>query len=110
VRRVIEITLVLLALVAVPLGVVLVARSQRSQNAAPAALVRARQILGTAAVGGSQVRLSHCMRSADGSRISCVATGAGTGVCTFTAEGGGSCHGSDGSTSWLLMFGSDHRP
>jgi hypothetical protein len=109
VRRVVEITLVVAALVAMPIAVAVVARTQETTNEARSALAAARRILGTTSVGGARIALSGCQWTSDRSRILCRATGPGDGTCAFTAAGGGRCDGTSGDSFWSLQIGSVRR-
>jgi hypothetical protein len=109
VRRVVEITLVVAVLVAMPIGVAVYAGSQGTANEASSALAAARRILGTTSVGGARIALSGCQWTSDRSRILCRATGPGDGTCAFTASGGGGCEGSSGDSFWTLRIGGDRR-
>lgn len=99
-----EITLVVALLVAVPLTVAVVARSERSPNAAPATLVAAKRVL---ADGG--ITVYDCVASPDNARITCRAHGPdpGPGTCTFSPDGSVACHGGSDRTSW---FATINRP
>ena len=103
--------MVVLALVAVPLGALAVARSQPAPAGAVSAYAVVARGLGLANVGGRHLRPVGCHWTQGHTRISCLVAGGGS--CDFKADGAGTCSGSSGANSdWqiVILVGSDHRP
>ena len=110
-RRSLEIALVVLALVALPLGVVLVARSQPETFTSATARAVLGPVIGTTTAGGGRLQPVDCRWSRDHTSVTCRVAGGGS--CHFKADGAGECSGSGGSgnSSWqiVVLAGSDHR-
>jgi hypothetical protein len=108
VRRPLEIALVVVALVGLPLGVVVVARSQPPSFTSATARAVLAPVIGTTTAGGGQLQPVDCRWSRDHTSVTCRVAGGGS--CHFKADGAGTCSGG-GNPSWqiVVLVGSDHR-
>ena len=109
-RRPLEIAVVVIALVALPLGVVVLARSQPSTFTPASARAVLAPLLRTATATGRRVEPVACRWSSDHTRVSCRLAGGGS--CHFKVDGAGECSDTSGNDTWqvVVLVGSDHRP
>lgn len=109
-RRPFEIALVVLALVALPLGVVVVASSQPTTFTSASARAVLAPVIGASTTHGGHLHPIDCRWTRDHTHVTCRVAGGGS--CHFKADGVGTCSGSGSDESWqiVVLVGSDHRP
>lgn len=108
-RRPLEITLVVLALVALPLGVSAVARSEPGTFSFASARAVLAPVIGTTTSAVEHLQPVGCRWTSDHTHVTCRVAGGGS--CRFNAHGTGKCSGSNGTSVWeiVVVVGSDHR-
>jgi hypothetical protein len=109
-HRPLETALVVLALVALPLGVVVVARSQPTGYTSATARAVLSPLIRAAGSTGRGLDPVACRWSSDHTRVSCRLAGGGS--CHFKVDGAGECSNAGGDDIWqvVVLVGSDHRP
>ena len=108
-RRPLEIALVVLALVALPLGVSAVARSEPGTFDSASARAVLAPLIGLDTSGGRHLQPVGCRWTSDHAHVTCRVAGGGS--CRVNADGTGKCSGSNGTGVWeiVIVVGSDHR-